>query len=101
MQDSLQITNKKLDVLTDRFNNLEYKVDRGFTVLQKQIDSMRSELIQDYERHTGIVYEQMKHYVEAGLEQMKAITDKKLDRQEFYDYMELFEGRMMARFDSR
>ncbi len=70
--------------------DLKLYIDRKFV-------EQRKELNQDYERHTGMVYEKMKENTEAALEQMRGLYDKKLDREEFYEFMARFETRIIRK----
>ena len=70
--------------------DLKLYIDRKFV-------EQRKELNQDYERHTGMVYEKMKENTEAALEQMRGLYHKKLDREEFYEFMARFETRIIRK----
>jgi len=87
----------RFDSIDKRFESIDNKfkeIDQRFDRLEKSIDErfveQRKLLNSDYERHTGMILEQMKHYMKAALEQVDAKLDKKLDKETFAEFVELY-----------
>ncbi len=71
------------NVTKSEFN--EFKDD-----IRLQFQEFRAEMKADYERHAGMLLEIFQHNLKAAMEQIDAKLDKKLDKEEFYAYMDLY-----------
>ena len=80
-------------VTKTEFNEFRGDVDDNFRELrvdmERNNEQLRSSLNKDAERHMGMLLEIFQHNLKASSEQLEAKLDKKLDRAEFYEYMEL------------
>ncbi len=71
----------KIFATKQELKDFEIKVDRRFDVVDRRFDELRERLNEDYERHTGIIVEQMNHNIQLALEHMTAMVEKKADRE--------------------
>ncbi len=77
------------DDVRERFDS----IDNRFSVIDQKFESFKDEIINtlrdDFARQTGIILETFQHNLKASMEYMESRLDKKLDKSEFYEYMEL------------
>lgn len=70
------------DEVNDRFD----KIDIKFVNWK---DEIINTLTDEFARQTGIILETFQHNLKASMEHTDSKLDKKLDKSEFYEYMEL------------
>lgn len=57
--------------------------------VRKTNEEFRASIREDFKNQTGILIETFQHNLKASMEYMDSKLDKKLDRDEFYEYMNL------------
>lgn len=80
---------EKFDKIDENFAQIGvqfFEVDRKFVTWK---DEIINTLTNEFSRQTGIIIETFQHNLKASMEYFDSKLDKKLDKSEFYEYMEL------------
>ncbi len=79
---------KQFSLVDENFS----KVHEDIRNIQGNIKSMQDDfgnMREDFKNHTGILIETFRHELRASMEYIDSRLDKKLDKEEFYEYMQL------------
>ena len=87
---------QKFDKIDNRFIGVNDKfktIDCRFDAIEKKFECFKDEIINtlrdDFARQTGIILETFQHNLKVSMEYMESRLDSKLDKNKFYEYMEI------------
>jgi predicted nuclease with TOPRIM domain len=83
----------KIDEKFDKIDERFAKIDEKFVKIDEKFVTWKDEIINtltdEFSRQTGIIIETFQHNLKASMEYLDAKLDKKLDKAEFYEYLEI------------
>lgn len=83
----------KIDEKFDKVDERFVKIDQKFDNIDKKFITWKDEIINtltdEFSRQTGIIIETFQHNLKASMEYLDSKLDKKLDKTEFYEYLEI------------
>lgn len=80
------VTKSEFEAFRDETRERFDSIDQKFEIFR---DEIVNTLRDDFARQTGIILETFQHNLKASMEYMESRLDKKLDKAEFYEYMEI------------
>ena len=88
--------NDRFDRIDAKFDDIDAKfdkIDERFVKIDEKFVTWKDEIINtltdEFSRQTGIIIETFQHNLKASMEYLDAKLDKKLDKAEFYEYLEI------------
>jgi predicted transcriptional regulator len=91
--DKIDVQFEQIDAKFDKIDARFERIDCQFSEIDKKFVNCKDEIINtlkdEFARQTGIILETFQHNLKASMEYMDSKLDKKLDKSEFYEYMEL------------
>ncbi|MCX6719474.1 MAG: hypothetical protein NTZ38_03835 [Candidatus Taylorbacteria bacterium] len=97
VDERFEAIDRRFDAVDKRFEAMDRRfeaIDRRFDAVDQKFIDLRKELNEDYERHTGIILEQMRHDNQLALEHLNSVVEKKASKDFMFEYMEYIESRL-------